>query len=162
MTTPVTSSDSPNGVNPGSADPDSLNAVQRALAAEHAAGWALQLVTAYLPASLATALTEAATAHRAHRDAAIRLLRDRGVSAAPAQPAYLPLAPVTDTPSALALLITAETDVASAWRSALEHTDDAGVRALAAESLTDAAVRATRWRRAAKLTPLTVPFPGAP
>lgn len=142
-------------------DPDTADALQRALAADHAALWALGLVTAFLPAELAAAVAEAATAHQARRDAVDRLLRDRGAVPAAPEAAYAAPAPVTDQASALALLVTAESDVAAAWRSALERTDDTAVRALALDALVDAAVRATRWRRAAGATPLTVPFPGA-
>jgi hypothetical protein len=49
--------------------------------------------------------------------------------------------------------------VAAAWRAALSATRDAD-RGTAVDALTDAAVRATRWRRLAAVTPVTVPFPG--
>jgi hypothetical protein len=52
--------------------------------------------------------------------------------------------------------------VAAAWRYVIERTDEATVRTLAADSLVDAAVRSTRWRRVAGMVPLTVPFPGGP
>lgn len=146
----------------GSADPGTTDAVQRALAAEHAAVWALQLVTAFLPAELAGQVAGAAAAHRARRDTADRLLRDRGAMPVAPEAAYTAPVPVTDRSSALALLVTAESDVAAGWRSLIERTDDAAVRTLAAEALTDAAVRATRWRRSAGMAPLTVPLPGAP
>jgi hypothetical protein len=143
----------------GAAGVETVDALQRALAAEHAAVWVCRLVTAFLPAELATPLAEASAAHRGRRDATARLVRDHGATPVAAAPAYS-AAPVRDAGSALALLVTAEADVAGAWRSAVERTDDAVVRQLAADSLTDAAVRATRWRRAAGLTPATVPFPG--
>jgi hypothetical protein len=138
-----------------------VDALQRALAADHAAVWALALVTAFLPADLAGAVAEASTAHRARRDTVDRLLRDRGAVPSAPEAAYTTPTPVTDRASALALLITAESDTAAAWRSTLERTDDTAVRALAMDALVDAAVRATRWRRAAGVVPFTVPFPGA-
>jgi hypothetical protein len=136
--------------------------VQRALAAEHAAVWALQLATAFLPAELAGQVAEAAAAHRARRDTVDRLLRDRGAVPVAPEAAYATPVPVTDRNSALVLLVTAESDVAAGWRSLIERTDDAAARTLAAEAMTDAAVRATRWRRTAGVAPLTVPLPGAP
>jgi Domain of unknown function (DUF4439) len=142
-------------------EPATADAVQRALAAEHAAVWALELVTAFLPDALDAAAGEALTAHRARRDTASRYLRDHEVSPVTAEPAYA-APPVTDQASALALLVIVETDCAAAWRSAIEHTDDAAARSLAAQALTDAAVRGARWRRSAGVTPVTVPFPGAP
>jgi hypothetical protein len=81
----------------------------------------------------------------------------------PPEPGYLTPEPVTDAASALRLAITAETDAAAAWRSVVERSPaDADMRGTALEALTDAAVRATRWRATAGTTPLTVPFPGAP
>jgi len=163
MTTPASSP--PNGppnatVAPG--DQGTVDAVQRALAAEHAALWTLQLATAFVTDEVAPAVAEATGAHRARRDATELLLRDHGAVPVAAEPAYATPAPVTDQASAIALLTTAESDVAAAWRSAIEYTDDQAVRTLAVDSLTDAAVRATRWRRTAGTAPLTVPFPGAP
>ena len=51
--------------------------------------------------------------------------------------------------------------MAQAWRAALPETTDAD-RSASLGALTDAAVRATRWRRLAGVTPLTMPFPGRP
>ena len=136
--------------------------MQRALATEHAAVWALQLATAFLAAEPAGQLAEAATTHRARRDTVDRLLRERGAVPVAPEAAYATPAPVTDQVSALHLLVTVETDVAAGWRSLIERTDDAAVRTLAADALVDAAVRATRWRRTAGITPPTVPLPGAP
>ena len=63
--------------------------------------------------------------------------------------------------SALRLAVEIEHRAAGHWRAALAHTTGADRnRALAA--LTDCALRATRWRRAAGLTPVTVAFPGRP
>lgn len=139
---------------------ETIDALQHALAAEHAAVWTCGLATAFLAQSLAPALTEAETTHRARRDATGRLLSDAGATPFPAEPAYLPPQPVTDQPSALALLATAETDAAAAWRAVLERTDDAELRRTAGEALTNAAVRTTRWRKAAGTRPATTPFPG--
>jgi hypothetical protein len=152
----------PSAAPPSSRDQDATDALQRALGTEHAALWVAQLVTAFLPADLRPPLAEATTAHRARRDAVERLLRDRGAAPVAPEPAYSAPATVTDPASALALLVTAESDVAAAWRFAVERTDDAAVRTLAMDALVDAAVRATRWRRAAGVAPPTVPFPGAP
>jgi hypothetical protein len=139
---------------------ETTDALQRALGTEHAAVWALELVTAFLPADLTAAVAESLSTHRARRDTASRLLRDRGATPVVAEPAYVAPA-VGDQASALALLVVVETDCAAAWRSAIERTDDAAVRSTAVEALTDAAVRGTRWRRSAGVTPPTVPFPGS-
>ncbi|SDC31966.1 ferritin-like domain-containing protein [Actinokineospora iranica] len=139
---------------------DTLAAVQQALGAEHAAVWAYGLVSAFLPASFDKPIGEGATAHRARRDATARLLGAAGAIPEPAEPAYLPPQPVTDQASALALLVSAEQDGTVAWRAVLERTDDADVRKNAADALTESAVRATRWRKAAGVHPATPAMPG--
>lgn len=141
---------------------DTVDAVQSALGAEHAALWVYGLVSAFLPDSFNAAVTEGTTAHRARRDATSRLLADEGKSPRPAEPAYVPPQPVTDQKSALAVLVVAESDTAVAWRAVLERTDDPDLRRSALEALTIAAVRGTRWRRAAGQSPVAPPFPGQP
>jgi Domain of unknown function (DUF4439) len=142
--------------------PAPVEALQTALAAEHAAVWALQLVTAFLPDAHNAAIAEAATAHQARRDTAARLLRDQGATPAAAEPAYTGPAPVRDEASALALLITAEEDLTGAWLAVIERTDDGELRGVALDALTDSAVRAARWRVSAAARPATVPLPGQP
>ncbi|GAA1272302.1 ferritin-like domain-containing protein [Saccharothrix xinjiangensis] len=137
----------------------SVEAVQGALGAEHAAVWTYGLVSAFI-SQQAAAVAEGANAHRARRDATERRLRDQGVTPNPPAPAYLPPQPVDSAASAIAALIAVETDACVAWRGVLERTEDAGLRTSALDALTTAAVRATRWRRAAGLTPLSITFPG--
>lgn len=140
-----------------------VGALQGALGAEHAAVWVYGVVGAFVPDALSRRLDEAATAHQARRDATQRILIDAGAAPVPPEPGYLTPEPVTDAASALRLAITAETDAAAAWRSVVERSPaDADLRGTALEALTDAAVRATRWRATVGATPLTVPFPGAP
>ncbi|MGH3933187.1 MAG: ferritin-like domain-containing protein [Pseudonocardiaceae bacterium] len=140
-----------------------LDALQSALAAEHAAVWAYGLVGAFLADELADQLVEAAVAHRARRDGIERVLIDAGVPPVPAEPAYLIPEPVTDNASALRLTITVETDTAAAWRSVIERGPaEPSLRRAALDGLTGAAVRAARWRAAAGSAPVTVPFPGTP
>ncbi|HEV2783315.1 MAG TPA: ferritin-like domain-containing protein [Actinophytocola sp.] len=141
---------------------DALEAVQQALGAEHAAVWVYGLVSAFLPASFGAATQEGMTAHRARRDATERLLAAAGTTPRPAEPAYLPPRPVTDQASAIAVLITAESDATVAWRAVLERTDDGEVRRAALEALTAAAVRATRWRKAGGQAPVAPALPGQP
>ncbi len=140
-----------------------VDAVQAALAAEHAAVWVYGLAGAFVPDGLAGQLGAAAVEHRARRDATERMLIDAGAQPMPAEPGYLTPEPVTDTASALRLAITAETDAAAAWRSVVERGPaDPVLRGAAVEALSRAAVRAARWRATAGITPLTVPFPGTP
>ena len=140
-----------------------VDALQAALATEHAAVWVYGLAGAFLPDELVGQLRQAAGAHQARRDATERTLIDAGAQPVPAEPGYLMPEPVTDAASALRLLIIAETDTAAAWRSVLERSPAEPIQRTAAlDALTQAAVRATRWRAVAGITPLTVPFPGTP
>lgn len=140
-----------------------VDALQSALATEHAAVWAYGLVSAFLADELAGQLAEAAAAHRARRDGAEQVLIDAGALPVPAEPGYLTPEPITDNASALRLAITVETDTAAAWRSVIERSPvEPGLRRAALDALIAAAVQATRWRTTARSTPATVPFPGVP
>lgn len=140
-----------------------VDALQPALAAEHAAVWAYGLAGAFLADPMAEQLAEATAAHRARRDATERALLDAGARPVPAEPGYLTPEPVTDAGSALRLAITVENDAARAWHSVIERSPaEPGLRSAALEALTGAAVRAARWRVAAGDLPATVAFPGAP
>ncbi len=141
---------------------DSAQAVQDALGAEHAALWVYGLVSAFLPGDFGVAVQEGSIAHRSRRDATELMLNGAGQSPRAAEPAYVTPQPVTDQASAIAVLVVAETDAAVAWRAVLERTDVKSLRTTALTALTDAAVRATRWRRAAGETPATPPLPGKP
>ncbi|ASR35325.1 hypothetical protein BAY61_10350 [Prauserella marina] len=153
---------------PGELDPartgqlpaESVEAVQRALAAEHAAVWAYGLVSAFLPADFGKGIDAGAAAHRDRRDACERVLAAAGTAPVPAETAYLAPDEVTDEPSAVALVITAESDAAGAWHGVLERTGDAGLRALAADSLIGSATRGTSWRMEAGRQPAAVALPG--
>jgi hypothetical protein len=147
---------------PSSLPEDAAQATQDALGAEHAALWVYGLVSAFLPADYEDALREGSNAHRARRDATELLLSGAGQSPRSAEPAYVLPQEVTDEAAALAVLVVAEADVTVAWRAVLERTDDKTLRAAGLAGLTDAAVRAARWRGAAGQTPRTPPLPGAP
>lgn len=147
---------------PASLTGDAAAATQDALSAEHAALWVYGLVSAFLPADFGNALQEGTNAHRERRDAIELLLSDAGQNPRSAEPAYVTPQPVTDQASAIAVVVVAETDVTVAWRAVLERTDDKALRASALAGLTDAAVRATRWRREGGQTPATPPLPGTP
>ena len=143
-------------------DAAAASATQDALGAEHAALWVYRLVSAFLPDDFDAAVQEGTNAHRARRDATELLLGNAGQDPRSAEPAYVTPQPVTDQASAIAVLVVAEADATVAWRAVLERTDDKDLRASALAGLTDAAVRATRWRRAGGQSPATPPLPGAP
>jgi hypothetical protein len=136
--------------------PDRLVA---ALKAEHAAIYAYGVLGAHLDAGTVPFAVQAESAHRARRDALDLRLADLKASAPPAEPAYALPSPVTDQASALRLAITVEERCAGQWRAVVaESTGDD--RAMAADALIDCAVRATRARHLAGVTPATVAFPG--
>jgi Domain of unknown function (DUF4439) len=137
----------------------SSDALGQALAAEYAAVYGYGIVGAHLDSAAQDAGRQAENAHRSRRDTL--LLRLTAASAAPpaASAAYALPFPVTDRGSALKLAVELEDGTARAWHGALAATtgDD---RSLAVNALVDCAVRATRWRRTAGITPTTLTFPG--
>ncbi|SFB55862.1 protein of unknown function [Amycolatopsis marina] len=147
-------------VTTGTLEPEAVTALQEALAAEHAAVWIYGLASAYLPADFDKGVDAGAAAHRERRDASERVLTAAGVTPQPAEPAYVPTAPVTDQASAVALVAVAESDAATAWRGVLERTDDAPLRTMAAHALLASATRATSWRAEANEQPAAVALPG--
>ncbi|MCA2215216.1 ferritin-like domain-containing protein [Jidongwangia harbinensis] len=133
-----------------------------ALAAEEAAIYAYGLIGVHLDGAGARAEARTAEAgHRNRRDVLVARLDELRASAAPAPAGYQLPFEVTDHGSALKLAIEVEQGVAAAWRAALPATADDD-RATAVDALAGAAVRATRWRRLAGVSPVTVPFPGRP
>ncbi|WNM40545.1 ferritin-like domain-containing protein [Micromonospora halotolerans] len=130
-----------------------------ALAAEYAAIWAYGVIGVHLTEAARSAARAAEAAHRSRRDALVLQLSSGGGQIPADRAGYALPYPVTDRASALKLAVEVEERTAGHWRAALAHTTGADRnRALAA--LTDCALRATRWRRTAGVTPVTVPFPG--
>jgi len=136
-------------------------ALETALAGEHAAIFAYGVIGARLDQARTGDARAAEAAHRSRRDALLLRLTAIGATPPPAQPAYALPFPVTNQPSALRLAVQVEERTAAVWRAALRETTGAD-RRLALDALTDCAVRATRWRRAAGIKPPIVAFPGAP
>lgn len=143
-------------------------AVADAVRAEHAAVYAYGLVDAYAAAQRSAAVTEAATVHRARRDAATALLQADGVVPPAAEAGYAIPVVVTNTTTAVTMAVEIESETAVAWRSVLERSSAqpqgtiAGVRSMAVGALTDCAVRAARWRGVLAQSPPTTAFPGQP
>ena len=140
--------------------PETVDALQRALAAEHAAIWAYGLAGAFLPAGSRPALAKGSEAHTVRRDATITTLKNAGATPKAAEPGYSVPHPLTNQSSAFTLLVAAETDTVSSWRSVLEHTSDSDLRKTTLDAMTDAAVRAMTWRQSGGQTPSTPPLPG--
>ncbi|BCJ54782.1 hypothetical protein Asp14428_62570 [Actinoplanes sp. NBRC 14428] len=133
-----------------------------ALAAEEAAIYAYGILGVRLTArGERTEARAAEAAHRARRDVLVTKLAALRASTAPAPAGYALPFEVTDRASALKLAIRVEDGVAQAWRAVLPVTEG-GDRSTALSGLTDAAVRAARWRRLGAVTPATLAWPGRP
>ncbi|MCU7723753.1 ferritin-like domain-containing protein [Actinoplanes sp. KI2] len=127
-----------------------------AMAAEEAAIYAYGILGVHLVAPAQVAEARAAeTAHRNRRDYLLGQIDQPPAAAAGYD---LPF-PVADPVSAVRLAVHVEDGVAQSWRPVLGASQGAA-RAAALSALTDAAVRATRWRRIAALSPVTMPYPG--
>jgi hypothetical protein len=141
-------------------DPDTADAVQVALGTEHAAVWCYGLIAAFLPTPLERWTRTDADAHRARRDATVRLLTDAGRRPVASEAAYRTPSPVTNQATAVALAQAAEHDCAAAWHSVLRRCDDHDLRTAALDGLTDAATRGARWASRSGTHPLVLALPG--
>ncbi|GAA1280483.1 hypothetical protein GCM10009609_50300 [Pseudonocardia aurantiaca] len=137
-------------------------ALQDALAAEHAALWCYSYAVAFLPAAQLAQARDDEDAHRALRGQIEQTLTQIGARAVSAQPAYATPRPVTDGPSAAALVVVAETDALAAWRSVVERSSDRELRGAALRALTDGTLRCARWRVVVGTPPAIPAFPGRP
>lgn len=146
----------------GELEQDGLDALQQALAAEHAALWILGQISAFLAAGYDDGLRDAGTEHRERRDATQQVLTAAGATPVLAETAYLTPKPVKNAGSARAAVVVAETDAAAAWRGVVERCDEPALRTFATAAMSASAVRMTRWRREAGTDPAAVALPGAP
>lgn len=135
-----------------------ITALQALLAAEHAAIYAYGVLGARLDEATRALALSAFDAHRARRSALTTRLQAQGADV-PAPAAGYDVA-VTGRGDALLLAVRLETGDGLRWHDLVETTQDPSLRALAVQSLTDTAVRAARFRKAAGLKPLTEAFPG--
>jgi hypothetical protein len=136
--------------------------VAAALAAEEAAIYAYGIIGVKFASSGDIAEARAAEqAHRERRDYLVSRLDQLKASAAASPAGYRLPFPVIDRASALKLAIQVEDRVAQAWRATLPVTTAAD-RTTGLTALTAASVQATRWRRLAAVSPVTMPFPGRP
>ncbi|HST64785.1 MAG TPA: ferritin-like domain-containing protein [Mycobacteriales bacterium] len=135
-------------------------ALQAALAAEHAVIWGYSVVGARAGDELRPRVRDADDAHRTRRDGTVTLIEKYGGAPVPTESSYALPFPVTDRASALRLAVHLEDGAAAAWRYAVAATDDVAVRRTALTALTDAAVRATRWRLVVPTKVATLAFPG--
>lgn len=130
-----------------------LAALQKALAAEHAAVYGYGVVGGRVGEDRRGEARTAYDAHRARRDTLTRQVRDLGGTPEPSAAGYTLPFPVTDPASAVRLAVELEDRVAGVY-SDLVRASAGERRGTAAGALREAAVRAVRWRGE------SVAFPG--
>jgi hypothetical protein len=130
-----------------------LDAVQAALAAEHAAVYGYGVVGGRIGEERRTEARSAYDAHRARRDALAREVRALGGEPVAAAAGYALPFSVPDSAAAVRLAAELEDRVAGVY-SDLVRAAEGDRRATAAGALREAAVRAVRWRGG------SVAFPG--
>ncbi|MEU0944671.1 ferritin-like domain-containing protein [Streptomyces canus] len=134
-------------------DKQELEALQKALAAEHATVYGYGVVGGRIGEARRAEAKAAYDAHRARRDALVRAVRDLNGKPVAAAPAYALPFPVPDPAAAVRLAADLEDRVAGVWSDVVRATGGER-RSTAAEALREAAVRAVRWRGE------SVAFPG--
>ncbi|MCS0636518.1 ferritin-like domain-containing protein [Streptomyces sp. LP05-1] len=122
-----------------------LEAVQAALAAEHAAVYGYGVVGGRAGAARRTDAAAGLAAHRARRDALERTVRDLGGTPVASAPAYALPFPVPDAAGAVRLGAELEDRVAGVYADLVRAAGGA-LRREAAVALREAAVRSARWR----------------
>lgn len=134
--------------------PVEIEALQRALAGEHAAVYGYGAAGARLSGSARARARGAYDAHVARRDRLAALLVDAGQVPRAAEPAY-ELPRVASPADAESLALGMEERLAVVYGDLVAAASGA-LRELAARTLQETAVRASQWRGA------STPFPGLP
>ncbi|UWE11889.1 ferritin-like domain-containing protein [Actinacidiphila bryophytorum] len=130
-----------------------IDAVQAALAAEHAAVYGYGVAGGHLTGSRQAEAAQGYDAHRARRDSLMRTVADLGAAPVAAAAGYELPFPVADAAAAVRLAAYVEERVAGAYGDMVRGTVG-DLRRDATSGLRDAAVRAVRWRGG------SVAFPG--
>ncbi|GAA3087057.1 hypothetical protein JOF29_008227 [Kribbella aluminosa] len=132
-----------------------LDALQAALAGEHAAMYGVGVAGGKLSGARFGAATDLFGAHRDNRDQLSALIVAAGQTPVAAQPAYdLPQA-VTNAATAAALVLVIERRIAAVYGDLVEAAEQAPVRVFAIDALQTAAGNQLAWGGA------PVAFPGA-
>jgi hypothetical protein len=137
-------------------------ALNAALAAEHAAVWGYGVVGATLAPDKQKLAAEAESAHRDARDGLVAVLSEHGADPVDAEGAYELPFPVLSETDAATLAVTLEDGVSGAYVRLLGDAAERATRELAVDALSATEVRAVAWRTRAKQQPVTNPFPGLP
>jgi hypothetical protein len=132
-----------------------LEAVQAALAGEHAALYGVGVAGGKLTGARFRDATDLFDRHRDRRDQLSALVVAAGETPVAAEPAYDLPAPVTNAATATALVLVIEKRLSAVYGDLVEAAEQAPVRALAIEALLAAASAQIAWGGA------PVAFPGA-
>ena len=135
-------------------------ALQQALAAEHAAVWGYGVVGATLGPEAREPAAAAEGSHRDVRDEVAALLAGRDADPVGTEGGYALPFPVLSATDAAALGVVLEDGVAAAWVRVLDQAVERSTRELAVGALSAAEVRAVGWRSAAGQNPVTKALPG--
>ncbi|NEA36746.1 ferritin-like domain-containing protein [Streptomyces sp. SID13031] len=132
-----------------------VEALQAALAGEHAALYGVGVAGGKLSGAKFQAANELYEQHRRQRDKLADLLTAAGETPVAAEPAYdLPMA-VTTAQTAASLILVIERRLAAVYGDLVENAEEAPVRALAIQNLLTTSSAQVSWGSA------PVAFPGA-
>ncbi|WP_427894485.1 ferritin-like domain-containing protein [Kribbella sp. GL6] len=131
------------------------DALQAALAGEHAAMYGVGVAGGKLNGARFTAATALFGAHRDNRDHLSALIVAAGQTPVAAEPAYQLPQPVTNAATATALILSVERRIAAVYGDLVEAAEQAPVRLFAIDALQTAAGNQLAWGGA------PVAFPGA-
>lgn len=132
-----------------------MSALQTALGNEHAAVYGYGVLAVHLAGAQQNAARNAYDTHRARRDILIGLIEAQGDKPVAAAPAYAIPFPVNSAADALRLAAQLEERLGASYADVVQSSSG-DTRRTGLEWLTDAAVRAVRWRGT------SVAFPGLP
>ena len=132
-----------------------MSALQTALGNEHAAVYGYGVLAVHLVGAQQSAARNAYDTHRARRDLLIGLIEAQGDKPVAAAPAYAIPFPVNTAADALRLATQLEERLGASYADVVQASSG-DTRRTGLEWLTDAAVRAVRWRGT------SVAFPGLP
>lgn len=122
-----------------------LDALQAALAGEHAALYALGVAGGHLHGDRYLAASALYDDHRDRRDRLTDLVRATDADPAPAEPAYDLPSPVTTPAAAAALVRLVEHRLTTVYGDLVASAEDGPVRTLAVQALIATAREVTRW-----------------
>jgi hypothetical protein len=122
-----------------------VEALQAALAGEHAALYGVGVAGGKLSGARFAAATDTFARHRDNRDHLSALLVAAGETPVAAEPAYDLPQPVTNAATAAALILLIERRIAPVYGDLVEAAEQAAVRSSAIESLLAAASAQIAW-----------------